>query len=75
MARPIVHRIASLLVAWGLVLAAAIERGGPTRKHVQAYLAQQKPLSVRGVNINFDAQRVGYRYLELLRKNGQTLRA
>lgn len=60
---------------YGSVLADAIEHGGPSRKLITAYLSHGRPLDVKDVSIRFDAQRVGYRYLNVLRKQGATLRA
>lgn len=58
---------------YGSVVADAIERGGPTRRAVQGYLLQQRPIEVKQVALQFDSRRVGYRYLTLLRK-GATFR-
>lgn len=60
---------------YGSVLADAITNGGASRKQISAYLSQSRPLDVKDVSIRFDAQRVGYRYLNVLRKQGATLRA
>lgn len=60
---------------YGSVLAAAIERGGPSRKAIQAYLLKTKSMTVRQVYLDFDEDRVGYRYLALMRKAGATMRA
>lgn len=60
---------------YGSVLADAIARGGASRKQLQAYLQQQREIPVKQVPIKFYSLRVGYRYLALLRKTGQTLRA
>lgn len=60
---------------YGRVLRDAIERGGPTRKQVQAYLLQQREIQVQQIPIKFDDLRVGYRHLELIHKAGTLLRA
>lgn len=60
---------------YGSVLAEAIERGGPSRKAVQAYLNTSRPIDVKQIEVKFDSLRVGYRYLALLRKVGTSFRA
>jgi ABC-type branched-subunit amino acid transport system substrate-binding protein len=57
------------------VLADAIVRGGPTRAKVREYLSRPAQMSVKQVPIKFDQLRVGYRYLNILRKAGPILRA
>ena len=60
---------------YGSVLNEALAKGGARRrKDLQSYLAINRPLEVKEVQVRFDELRVGYRYLALLRKEGQTLR-
>ncbi len=59
---------------YGSVLADAIVRGGSKRKEIQSYLAINRPWEVREMRLRFDEQRVGYRFLTLLHKDGLSLR-
>jgi ABC-type branched-subunit amino acid transport system substrate-binding protein len=60
---------------YGSVVADAIQRGGASRKAIQAYLMQQRPFDVKQVALKFDDRRVGYRHIELMRKSGGALRS
>lgn len=60
---------------YGSVLADAIVRGGASRAKIREYLSRPATLNVKEVPIQFDPVRVGYKYLNILRKNGPFLRA
>jgi branched-chain amino acid transport system substrate-binding protein len=59
---------------YGSVLREAIVRGASNRRAVQTYLSTTRPIDVRQIELKFDALRVGYRHLELLRKVGPSFR-
>lgn len=59
---------------YGTVLAEAISKGAATRKALQAYLTVPRPINVKQITLEFDERRVGFHYLALLRKVGQTFR-
>jgi len=60
---------------YGTVLADAIQRGGPTRAKVRDFLNRPARHDVKDVPIHFDQARVGYKYLNVIRKQGTVLRA
>jgi branched-chain amino acid transport system substrate-binding protein len=59
---------------YGSVLREAIVRCASNRRAVQTYLSTTRPIDVRQIELKFDALRVGYRHLELLRKVGPSFR-